>query len=202
MKKLIRMACMALVAIAASVTVASCSKSDDNEGGSSASALGVVYGFSESVLDNYDLKLNYTDENGKTVVVDINKSEAVKKDTTVVIDLKGNTYTFNYYSWSRVIPFNKSLTNGEIQVKATKKSTYSISEDEKYDYVVYYGYAAVATNANKLSLNLKLTGLQGKGTKGSKFDEYVTKMIGRTQNTYTVSNGTISLASSSTTTEE
>lgn len=36
MKKLIRMACMALVAIAASVTVASCSKSDDNEGGSSA----------------------------------------------------------------------------------------------------------------------------------------------------------------------
>ena len=200
MKKLIRMACMALVAIAASVTVASCSKSDDNEGGSSASALGVVYGFSESVLDNYDLKLNYTDENGKTVVVDINKSEAVKKDTTIL--LTGSTY--GYYCWSKVIPFNKSLTSGNIQVKATKKSTYSISEDEKYDYVVYYGYAAVATTANKLNMNLRLTGREGKGVKGSKFDEFVTTMIGLTQETYSVSNGTVSLASSktSTTTEE
>ncbi len=198
MKKLIRMACMALVAIAASVTVVSCSKSDDNEGSSSASALGVVYGFSESVFDNYDLKLNYTDENGKTVVVDINKSDAVKKDTTVTIDLSGNTYTFNYYSWSKVIPFNKSLTSGEIQVKATHKSTYDISDSERYDYVVYYGYAAVSSNANKLSLNLKMTGKEGKGLIGSKFDEYVTKMIGRTQKTYTVSNG---IVSSSTTTE-
>ena len=200
MKKLIRMACMALVAIAASVTVVSCSKNDDNEGSSSASALGVVYGFSESVFDNYDLKLNYTDENGKTVVVDIDKADAVKKDTTVTIDLNG-TYTFNYYSWSKVIPFNKSLASGEIQVKATHKSTYDISDSERYDYVVYYGYAAVSSNANKLSLNLKLTGKEGKGLIGSKFDEYVTKMIGRTQKTYTVSNGTISLVSSSTTTE-
>ncbi len=188
------MACMALVAIAASLTVASCSKSDDNEGGSSASALGVVYGFSDTVLDNYDLKLNYTDENGKTVVEDINKADAVKKDTTV------NSTTYSYYSWSKVIPFNKSLTSGEIQVKATKKSTYSISdsESEKYNYVVYYGYAGVSANANKTNLHLKLTGFEGKGVKGSRFDEAITKMIGNTKQTYTVSsNGTVSVASSS-----
>ncbi len=185
MKKFIRLGYMALMAIVASVIVTSCSKSDD-EGGFSPSALGVVYGFTDVVMDNYDLKFTYTDENGKTV------SEDIKKEQTEVTDtiIRGEKYS--YYQWEKAVVFNKSLTSGEAYVTATKKANYAIKDDGRYTWLITQGCAAVKANTKKM--NIMRHAQYGKNAQGSKFNDIIQSAISTTRKTYTVgSNGTLTV---------
>ncbi len=179
MKKLIRMACMALVAIAASVTVASCSKSDDNGGSDSkATAMVIAYGFDDLVLDNYDLKFNYTDPNGATASMDIKKADCEKTDTVV------NNVTYSYYSWGKYFIYSKYLASGEASITATRKSDSALNDDESYSYVIFHGRTtADATNVGtKVGMVLKT----GK-VKGKNIDKVVPNVFQTLKDSYAVS---------------
>lgn len=191
MKRFFKLACMAVVAIVASVTVASCSKSDDegNGGGSNfPSALCYVYGFTENIFDNYDLQFTYTDENGKTVTEDITKAKATERKDT--LDPHTNE-TYTCYLWKKTIIFNKSLTSGQAYVTATKKASYAITDDGKFSLGIALGRGTAKTNVNDVRAEVKY--FLNKNLAGNRFDQYVQKRLLVPKNTtYAVgSDGTI-----------
>ncbi len=198
MKKLIRMACMALVAIAASVTVASCSKSDSGDD-FSASALGLVCGFSENIFDNYDLNLTYTDASGKTVTEALKKENGEKEQMTV------GTVTYTYYSLSKAITFTSAPANGTFKITATKKSSYSFVDTDKYDLFLLWGYGTVKAGTTKVTVNqVDYNKFPNHNLIGSKVDETISRRFQNLDWSYAVSSdGTIKVTSnsSSTTTE-
>lgn len=181
MKRFFSLACMAIVAIVASVFT-SCSKSDGDS--FVASALCVVYGFDDTIFDNYDLKFTYTDENGKTVTEDITKDKS-EATTYEVKNLDGTvSKTLKYYQWSKAIIFNKSLTSGESYVTATPKAGSSIFTDEtSYTYVVAMGHAAV--KATETGHGVSTTVFSGT-VKGTGLDTPVQRRMSSTKMTYTV----------------
>lgn len=196
MKRFFRLACMAIVVIAASVAVASCSKSDSDES-FSPSALGLVYGFSENIFDNYDLALTYTDADGKTV------SETLKKDNGEIQQATlSNGTSCSYYLLSKAITFNKGLVSGKVKITATKKSGKSFVDTDKYDLYILYGYGTVKAGTTKVTLeSVKSNSFGNAKMLGSKVEEYVSKRIGLFDWSYNVSsNGSISVSSNSSST--
>jgi hypothetical protein len=193
MKRFFRLACLALVAIAASVSLASCNKSDDNNDKGSTSALGLVYGFSKDVYDNYDLTITYTNAEGKEV------TESIKKDGAEQFDsiMSGNTYTV--YELTKSIAYTKSIANGKISFSATKKASSVIDSSNKYNLAFSYGYGAVkATTAKIKKAALKYRLFTNKNILGEKVDEAVTKRLAAFKTTFNVdSDGAISFVGSS-----
>ena len=192
MKRFFRMTCLALVAIAASVTMVSCSSDSDSDS-FSPSALGIVYGFNDNIFNNYDLKFNYTDENDKTVTEDIKKADTEVTETVI------NGETYEYYQWSKVIVFNKSLASGKAYVTATKKTNYAIQDDSKYSWYTFHGSVVVTPNTSKTQVasRTNLDKLSGKNAIGSRFDEIVQNALATCKDSYSVgSDGTLKLAKS------
>ena len=187
---------MALVAIAASVTVVSCSKNDD---GFSASALGMVCGFSENIFDNYDLNLTYTDASGKTQTETLKKENGEKEQMTV------NNVTYTYYLLSKAITFTSAPANGTFKITATKKSSNSFVDTDKYDLFILYGSGTVKAGTTKVTLNeVDYDKFANHNLIGNKVEEYISKRVKLLDWSYTVSSdGTIKVSSnsSSTTTE-
>ncbi len=196
MKRFFSLACMAIVAIVASVSFTSCSKSDDG-GASSGSALIVGYGFSDAVMDNFDLTFNYTDANGKAASTTIDKADCEKSETTV----DGKTYTL--YIWTdkklienRSLIFTKSLASGECYVSATKKSSSTINDDQSY--YVYVSNITTTVSASEIHYD-KQQQIKAGAVKGNMLEKSVQSKCQSFKTTYTASSdGTLKITSSST----
>ena len=160
---------LAALAVVASMTVVSCGSDDpatpDTSGGSSdkketyVPTVAICYAVDDSTMQDFDLTVTYTDENGETQKVVLDKTNTKK-----VAMLDSTAYQ---YEFSKTLQFTK-LPQSNLTYKAEIARKVPLSEKKEYNITVRYGVAygnilksQVTDAASALYLSAVTYGLSG-----------------------------------------